>query len=176
MRGHGLFGQEFGESTVQVSSQSGSVYRSKSVRLMMQLRHAIRRQEQSCARRRERSADNGGWFRGAAAPDEVLIEARGSLAVITLNRPRALNALTTAMRAKLAEAFPRFAREAQTYCVVIQSASEKAFSRRRRRARDGALGTRGPRARAACIRRRVRAQLAARMLFQADHLAHRRAR
>ena len=62
------------------------------------------------------------------AADEVLIEARGSLALITLNRPRALNALTTAMRAKLAEAFPRFAREAQTYCVVVQSASEKAFS------------------------------------------------
>jgi enoyl-CoA hydratase len=60
--------------------------------------------------------------------EDVLIEARGSLAVITLNRPRALNALTTAMREKLAAAFPRFAREAQTYCVVIQSASEKAFS------------------------------------------------
>ncbi len=62
-----------------------------------------------------------------APPEDVLIEARGSLALITLNRPRALNALTTAMRARLAEAFPRFAREAQTYCVVIQSASDKAF-------------------------------------------------
>jgi enoyl-CoA hydratase len=62
------------------------------------------------------------------AVEDVRIEARGSLAVITLNRPRALNALTTAMREKLAAAFPRFAREAQTYCVVIQSASEKAFS------------------------------------------------
>ena len=60
--------------------------------------------------------------------EDVLIEARGSLAIITLNRPRALNALTTAMRARLAEAFPRFARESQTYCVVVQSASEKAFS------------------------------------------------
>ncbi len=59
--------------------------------------------------------------------EEVVVEARGSCAVITLNRPRALNALNTAMRARLAEAFPRFAREAQTYCVVIQSASEKAF-------------------------------------------------
>jgi enoyl-CoA hydratase len=59
---------------------------------------------------------------------DVLIEARGSLAIITLNRPRALNALTTAMRERLAEAFPRFAREAQTYCVVVQSACEKAFS------------------------------------------------
>lgn len=65
----------------------------------------------------------------AAAPaEDVLVEQRGSCAVITLNRPRALNALTTAMRASLAEAFPRFAREAQTYCVVVQSASDKAFS------------------------------------------------
>src|SRR4030042_6067 len=63
-----------------------------------------------------------------APPEDVLIEARGSLAIVTLNRPRALNALTTAMRAKLAAAFPRFAREAQPYCVVAQSASEKAFS------------------------------------------------
>lgn len=60
--------------------------------------------------------------------NELLIEARGSCAVITLNRPRALNALNTAMRARLTEAFPRFAREPQTYCVVIQSASEKVFS------------------------------------------------
>jgi len=60
--------------------------------------------------------------------EELLIEPRGSCAVITLNRPRALNALTTAMRAKLADAFPSFARDPQIYCVVIQSASDKAFS------------------------------------------------
>ena len=59
--------------------------------------------------------------------DEVLIEPKGSCAFITLNRPRALNALSTAMRAKLADAFPRFARDPQIYCVVVQSASEKAF-------------------------------------------------
>lgn len=64
----------------------------------------------------------------ALTAEEVGIETHGSCAVITLNRPRALNALTTAMRTKLAEAFPRFARESQTYCVVIQSASPKAFS------------------------------------------------
>lgn len=60
--------------------------------------------------------------------DELLIETKGSCAVITLNRPRALNALNTAMRTKLAEGYPRFARDPQVYCVVIQSASEKAFS------------------------------------------------
>lgn len=60
--------------------------------------------------------------------DELLIEPRGSCALITLNRPRALNALNTAMRTRLAAGFPSFARDPQVYCVVIQSASEKAFS------------------------------------------------
>ena len=64
----------------------------------------------------------------ARTAEELLIEARGSCGVVTLNRPRALNALTIAMRRQLAEALPRFAREPQTYCVVMQSASERAFS------------------------------------------------
>ena len=59
--------------------------------------------------------------------EDVLIEARGSLAVITLNRPRALNALTAAMRAQAGRGFPRLAREPPDYAVVIQSAVEKAF-------------------------------------------------
>ena len=40
----------------------------------------------------------------ADATDDLLIEMRGSLAIVTLNRPRALNAMTVAMRRKLAEA------------------------------------------------------------------------
>lgn len=63
-----------------------------------------------------------------AAADEIAIETRGSLAIITLNRPRALNALNTAMRRKLAAAFPRFARDPQIYAVALQSASDKVFS------------------------------------------------
>jgi len=62
------------------------------------------------------------------ACEELAIETRGSLAIVTLNRPRALNALNVAMRRKLAAAYPRFAREAQIYAVVIQSASDKVFS------------------------------------------------
>jgi enoyl-CoA hydratase len=64
----------------------------------------------------------------ADAEEELAIETRGTLAMVTLNRPRALNALNARMRRKLAEAYPRFARDAQIYAVVIQSAAEKAFS------------------------------------------------
>jgi len=62
------------------------------------------------------------------AASELIIEPQGSLAIITLNRPRALNALNMAMRAKLAEAFPRFARDPQIYAVAIQSTSPRMFS------------------------------------------------
>lgn len=62
------------------------------------------------------------------ADSELAIDPQGSLAIITLNRPRALNALNMAMRAKLTDAFPRFARDPQIYATVIQSAHPKIFS------------------------------------------------
>ena len=58
----------------------------------------------------------------ARGSEELSVEGRGSLALITLNRPRALNALNIAMRRKLADSYPRFAREPTNYAVVIQSA------------------------------------------------------
>lgn len=61
------------------------------------------------------------------AGEDIRIGVEGSLAVITLDRPKALNALTAAMRAKIAEALPRFSRDPNVYAVVIQSASPKAF-------------------------------------------------
>ena len=60
--------------------------------------------------------------------DDLLVDQSGSLAVITLNRPRALNAFNAPMRHKLSAAYPRFARDPMNYAVVIQSASEKVFS------------------------------------------------
>lgn len=63
-----------------------------------------------------------------AIPDDLKVEMRGATAVITIDRPKALNALTTAMRARMAEAFPRFARDPMLYAVIIRSASPKAFS------------------------------------------------
>src|SRR5262245_17691935 len=62
-----------------------------------------------------------------AQAEELVIETRGSVAIVTLNRPRALNALTTEMRRKLAGLYPRVARDPMLYCVVIQSAGGKAF-------------------------------------------------
>lgn len=57
----------------------------------------------------------------------VRITLSGAAALITLDRPKALNALDRAMRACLAEGFPRFARDPQVYCAVAISASAKAF-------------------------------------------------
>lgn len=65
----------------------------------------------------------------AETADETLkVEVSGTLALVTLARPRALNALTRHMRVRLAESMWSFARDAQVYAVVIQSDSERAFS------------------------------------------------
>lgn len=61
-------------------------------------------------------------------PGDIHIEARGAAGLITFDRPRALNAVTTAMRAAIAEAIPRFARDPMIYCLILQSATPRAFS------------------------------------------------
>src|SRR5512134_260766 len=52
----------------------------------------------------------------------------GSMALVTLDRPKALNALTSDMRARLAAALWSYARDPQVYAVVMQSTHPKAFS------------------------------------------------
>lgn len=64
---------------------------------------------------------------GAAASEDIHIGIQGAAAVITLDRPRALNALDTAMRERMTASFPRFARDPQVYCVVVRSAGPRAF-------------------------------------------------
>lgn len=61
------------------------------------------------------------------AQDDILIGLQGAAAVVALNRPQARNALTTAMRARMAEAFPRWARDPQVYAVLIESTTEGVF-------------------------------------------------
>ncbi len=61
--------------------------------------------------------------------DETLkVEIQGTLALVTLNRPKALNALTQHMRAAFARCLWSAARNPEVYAVAIQSASERAFS------------------------------------------------
>lgn len=61
--------------------------------------------------------------------DETLkAEIRGSLAQLTLARPKALNALTEHMRSRISEQLWAFARDPQVYAVVLQSESSRAFS------------------------------------------------
>ena len=63
----------------------------------------------------------------SAAEGDIAIGAQGSAGVVTLTRPSALNALTTAMRSGIAQAFRSWARDPQIYAAIISSATERAF-------------------------------------------------
>ncbi|MGD9785135.1 MAG: enoyl-CoA hydratase/isomerase family protein [Hyphomicrobiaceae bacterium] len=65
---------------------------------------------------------------GDEAGEDIAIVREGAVARIVLKRVKALNALTTAMRTRIAEAIPVLARDASLYAVAIQSESPKAFS------------------------------------------------
>lgn len=72
-----------------------------------------------------RSGENEG---PAAAQDpDILIEKRQCAAVVTLNRPAALHALTDEMRRALAREMPKFSRDPILYAMVIRSTGPKAF-------------------------------------------------
>jgi enoyl-CoA hydratase len=57
----------------------------------------------------------------------ILFEKRGALGLITLNRPKALNALTHGMCLGLARALPRWAEDSDIQAVAIRGAGERAF-------------------------------------------------
>ncbi|MBL8589450.1 MAG: enoyl-CoA hydratase/isomerase family protein [Methylobacteriaceae bacterium] len=58
---------------------------------------------------------------------EVIVETRGRVGLLTLNRPQALNALTHGMVRDIAAALDRWERDAAIGCVVVRGAGEKAF-------------------------------------------------
>jgi enoyl-CoA hydratase len=62
-----------------------------------------------------------------AASVELKAEVTGTALIVTLARPKALNALTAAMRGALSEALWSAARDPQVYAVVLQSDGERAF-------------------------------------------------
>ena len=57
----------------------------------------------------------------------ILFEKRGALGLITLNRPKALNALTHGMCLGLAQTLPRWAQDDAIKAVAIRGAGERAF-------------------------------------------------
>jgi enoyl-CoA hydratase/carnithine racemase len=58
---------------------------------------------------------------------EVLSEIRGHVAIITLNRPEALNALSLEMILRLRALFSEFSADPEVFAVLIRGAGEKAF-------------------------------------------------
>ena len=59
--------------------------------------------------------------------DDILFERRGAAGIVTLNRPRALNALTYGMIRALRAQLDQWADDAAVTRVVIQAAGERAF-------------------------------------------------
>lgn len=66
----------------------------------------------------------------SAAPNEPVLLRRneGQVAILTLNRPRAMNALSGDLIDALQAEFDRLAGERDVRCVVIEAAGERAFS------------------------------------------------
>ncbi len=63
----------------------------------------------------------------AAASDDILFERRGRMGLVTLNRPRALNALTHDMSLKLDAQLRAWAADRKIASVCITGAGERAF-------------------------------------------------
>jgi len=58
----------------------------------------------------------------------LLVDKRGPVALITLNRPEAMNALSTALRAELDAALRRLEADSEVRAMVLTGAGERAFS------------------------------------------------
>jgi len=59
--------------------------------------------------------------------ENILVETRGNVGLITLNRPKALNALSTALVREMGTALDGFETDSDVRCIVI-TGSEKAFA------------------------------------------------
>ena len=60
--------------------------------------------------------------------ETILVEARGAVTLITLNRPQALNALNSQVLEDLIAAFAAFEADSAQRCAVLTGAGEKAFA------------------------------------------------
>ncbi|SMC92928.1 enoyl-CoA hydratase-related protein [Novosphingobium sp. B1] len=60
--------------------------------------------------------------------ETILVEQKGAVTLITLNRPQALNALNSQVLAELIEAFAAFEVDPAQRCAVLTGSGEKAFA------------------------------------------------
>ena len=60
--------------------------------------------------------------------ENILVEQRGAVTLITLNRPQSLNALNSFVLEELIDAFAKFEADASQGCAVLTGAGEKAFA------------------------------------------------
>ena len=63
-----------------------------------------------------------------ATYETILVEQRGAVTLVTLNRPQALNALNTAVLEDLVAAFAAFEADDSQRCAVVTGSGEKAFA------------------------------------------------
>ncbi|MCT2400504.1 enoyl-CoA hydratase-related protein [Novosphingobium mangrovi (ex Huang et al. 2023)] len=60
--------------------------------------------------------------------ETILVEQKGAVTLITLNRPQALNALNTQVLADMIDAFGKFQADPSQLCAVVTGAGDKAFA------------------------------------------------
>jgi enoyl-CoA hydratase len=58
----------------------------------------------------------------------ILVERNERVGIVTLNRPKELNALSTSLVGELADALEAFDRDSEIRCIVITGAGDKAFA------------------------------------------------
>ena len=103
----------------------------------------------------------------------ILTECRDDVAVITLNRPDKLNALSFGLARELDEALTEYEKDDAVKAVILTGAGERAFSAGRRHPRDGRVVERGIGAAPGVPQR---GDLACRDFFEAADRCHQRAR
>jgi enoyl-CoA hydratase len=74
--------------------------------------------------RLDRNQGEGNW---TMAYDNILVETRGKVGLVTLNRPKALNALSPDLMRELGEALTAFGSD-DTIGAIVITGNEKAFA------------------------------------------------
>jgi enoyl-CoA hydratase len=60
--------------------------------------------------------------------ETILVEQKGAVTLITLNRPKALNALSSVVLGELIDAFAAYEADASQRCAVVTGSGDKAFA------------------------------------------------